>query len=321
MRAIVVRSLGGPEVLQLADIAAPGPPGPGEVLVKIEAAGVNFADSERRRGVYSAPHLPWIPGREAAGVVVATGPGVDARLVGARVAYFSPRASGSYAEMATVPADALFQFETNLPFDVMAALPSQGLTAHGVLRHAAMRAGQTALVLAAAGGVGQILVQLALRAGARVLGIVSTPEKRAAVEALGAEVITGYEDFNAAVHSLTEERGVDVVFDSVGRATQAASFASLAPCGKLIYYGDASGLPAPIDVDSLYSRSLSVAAFGLDIDRDVEGAELARRDLTAAVCSGQLRLSVSKSFPLAEAASAHAEIESRRTTGKLVLVP
>jgi NADPH2:quinone reductase len=321
MRAIVVRSLGGPEVLQLADVAAPGPPAPGEVLVKIEVVGVNFADSERRRGVYSVPPLPWIPGREAAGVVVATGPGVDAGLVGARVAYFSPRATGSYAEMATVPATALFRFETEVPFDVMAALPSQGLTAHGVLRHAAMRAGQTALVLAAAGGVGQILVQLLRRAGARVLGVVSTPEKRDAVAALGAEMITGYEEFDAAVRSLTENRGVDVVFDSVGRFTQAASFASLAPYGKLIYYGDASGLPAPIDVDSLYSRSLSVAAFGLDIDRDLESADLASRELVTALCSGQLRLSVSRSFPLAEAAAAHALLESRRTTGKIVLVP
>jgi NADPH:quinone reductase len=321
MRAIVVKSIGGPEVLQLADIPEPASPGAGEVLVKIEAVGVNFADTERRRGIYSPPPLPWVPGREAAGVVVAAGAGVDAALVGARVAYFAPRASGSYAERATVPATALFRFETELPFDVMAALPLQGLTAHGVLQLAALRPGQTALVLAAAGGVGQILVQLARRAGARVLGVVSAPEKRDSVAALGAEVITGYEDFDAAARSLTDGRGVDVVFDSVGRATQVASFASLARYGQLIYYGDASGVPAPIDVDSLYSRSLRVGAFGLDIDLDREGTDRARRDLVRALCRGELRVAVFRSFALADAAAAHIEIEGRKTMGKIVLVP
>lgn len=321
MRAIVARSIGGPEVLRLADIPAPGPPGHGEVLVEIRAAGVNFADTERRRGVYSPPPLPWIPGREAAGVVVAVGSGVDPALAGARVSYFTPRASGSYAERATVPAGALFRFGTELPFDVMAALPSQGLTAHGVLRLAAMRPGQTALILAAAGGVGQILVQLAIRAGARVLGVVSTPAKRDVAAALGAEVIVGYEGFDEAARSLTGGRGVDVVFDSVGLATQAASFAALARYGQLIFYGDASGLPSPVDVDALYGRSLRVGAFGLDIDLDADGADLARRDLVTALDRGELRLSVSRSFPLAEAAAAHTAIESRTTTGKIVLVP
>ena len=321
MRAIVVKSLGGPEVLQLADVPEPASPAPGEVLVKIEAAGINFADTERRRGIYSAPSLPWIPGREAAGVVVAAGRNVDEALVGARVAYFSPRASGSYAEVATVPASALFRFETELPFEVMAALPQQGLTAHGVLRLSGLRPGQTALVLAAAGGVGQILVQLARRAGARVLGVVSTPEKRDAIAALGAEVITGYQGFDEAALSLTAGRGVDVVFDSVGRATQVASLAALARYGQLVCFGDASGLPPPIDVDSLYRRSLRVGAFGLDIDHDVEGTDLARHDLVTALSRGELRVSVLRSFPLAEAAAAHIEIEGRRTTGKIVLIP
>ncbi len=321
MRAIVVRSLGGPEVLQLAEVPVPGALAPGEVLVKLAAVGVNFADTERRSGKYSPPPLPWIPGREAAGVVVTAGPGVDPALVGARVAYFAPRASGSYAELAAVPADALFRFETELPFEVMAALPQQGLTAHGVLRLAAMRPGMTALVLAAAGGVGQILVQLARRDGARVIGVVSTREKADAVAALGAEVITGYENFEAVARSLTEGRGVDVVFDSVGRATQGASLASLARYGQIIYYGDASGLPAPIDVDTLYSRSLRVGAFGLDIERDPEGTDLARRDLVTALDRGQLRITVSRSLPLADAATAHAEMEARTTTGKIILVP
>ena len=203
----------------------------------------------------------------------------------------------------------------------MAALPLQGLTAHGVVRFAAPRPGITVLVLAAAGGVGQILVQLLRRAGTRVLGVVSTEAKRDVVAAIGIEVIVGYQNIVEAVRSLTDGRGVDVVFDSVGRATQTASLASLARYGQLVYYGDASGLPAPIDVDVLYDRSLRVGAFGLDIDGDAEGAGAARRELVTALCRGELRISVTKTFPLAEAAAAHFEIEGRKSTGKIVLVP
>jgi NADPH:quinone reductase len=321
MRAILVTSLGGPDVLQLAEVPDPLPPGPGAALVKIAAVGVNFAETERRRGVYAAPMLPWIPGREAAGVVSSVGEGVDPELVGARVAYFSPHTSGCYAELATVPASALFRFDTELPFDVMAALPQQGLTAHGVLQLAALRPGQTVVVLAAAGGVGQILAQLARRAGARVLAVVSTPWKRDAIADLGVEVIVGYDGFEEATRSLTGGRRVDVVFDSVGRATQAASLAALAPYGQLIYYGDASGMPAPIDVDALYGRSLRVGAFGLDMERDVDATAVARRALVTAVSCGELRLTISRSFALADAAAAHTEMEARRTAGKLVLVP
>ena len=321
MRAIVMKSIGGPEVLELAEVPEPGPPPPHHVVVDIAAIGVNFADTERRRGIYAAPALPWTPGREAAGVVAAVGPDVDASLLGARVAYFAPGASGSYAEKATVPAGALFGFDAELPFEVMAALPQQGLTAHGVLSLAALHPGQSAIVLAAAGGVGQILVQLALRAGVRVIGVVSTPAKAQAVAALGAEVLTGYGGLAEAARALTAGRGVDAVFDAVGRATQTESLAALARRGQLVYYGDASGLPAPIDVDSLYGRCLRVGAFGLDIDEDPDASQAARRELASALCDGHLRLSVSRSFPLADAAAAHIEIEGRRTTGKIILLP
>lgn len=320
MRAIVVQAMGGPEVLQLAEIPTPAPKAD-EVLVKIAAIGVNFADTERRRGVYAPPKLPWIPGYEAAGVIVSAGDDADPALVGAHVAYFSARASGSYAEFATVPASELFRFDAELPFDVMAALPLQGLTAHGVLSFAAVRPEQTVVVLAAAGGVGQILVQLARRAGARVIGVVFTAEKRDAVAALGAEAIVGYERFDEAALALNGGRGVDVVFDSVGRATQAASLAALGRYGQLINYGDVSGLPPPIDVDSLYPRSLRVGAFGLDTEADVAGTETARRELATALSRGELKLTVSRSFPLAEAAAAHVAIEGRQTIGKIVLLP
>lgn len=321
MRAIVVKSLGGPEVLKLADVAEPARPLAHEVLVRIAAVGVNFSETERRRGVYRSPRLPWIPGHEAAGEVVGIGADVDPAWRGARVAFVDPRSSGAYAELATTPAATLFRFPHDVPFAAMAALPQQGLTAHGVLRLAAMRPGQTALVLAAAGGVGQILVQLLRRAGARVIGVVSAPEKRAAVADLGAEVIVGYAGFDQSARGLTSGRGVDVVFDSVGQATETASLAVLAHYGQLVYYGDASGIPSPIDVDGLYTRSLRVGAFGLDQEADSAGMEDARRDLLGALTSGELQLSVSKTFPLAEAAAAHSEIESRRTTGKIVLTP
>jgi NADPH2:quinone reductase len=320
MRAIVMTSVGGPDVLELRELPDPTPK-PNEVLVQLAAIGVNFADTERRRAVYSAPPLPWILGREAAGVVVAVGEGVDAALVGARVGYFSPGASGSYAELATVPVRHLFHFDAELPFDVMAALPQQGLTAHGVATLAAIRPGQTALVLAAAGGVGMMLVQLVRRAGARAIGVVSAAHKADAVAALGAEVITSYEDFGGAALALTGGRGVDVVFDSVGKATQAGSFAALARYGQVVYYGDSSGLPTPIDVDLLYGRSLRVGAFGLDLDLDPDATDRARRELVAALSRSELRVVVSRSFPLADAAAAHRELESRQTVGKIVLVP
>jgi NADPH2:quinone reductase len=321
MRAIVARAIGGPEVLRLEEVAPAGPPGHGEVLVEIAAVGVNFADTERRRGVYGAPPLPWIPGREAAGVVVAGGPGVDGDLVGARVAFYSNRSSGTYAERATAPASALFRFEDESPFELMAALPSQGLTAHGLLRFAGARPGQNALILAAAGGVGQILIQLALRAGVRVLGAVSSAEKARVVAALGAEAIVGYANLANEARCRTAGRGVDLVFDSLGRATQAEGLAALARYGQLIFFGDASGKPEPVDVDALYGWSLRVGAFGLDIERDAEGVDAARRDLMDALRRGELRISPPRTYPLAEAAAAHAAIESRGTTGKIVLLP
>ena len=320
MRAIVVRSLGGPEVLRVEEVPRPSPPGEGEVTLRIRAAGVNFADTERRRGIYGSPSLPWIPGREAAGEVVATGPGVAPGLEGARVAYFSANPSGSYAEFATVPVESLFQFERELPFEEMAALPAQGLTAHGLVRFAGLVPGRCVVVLAAAGGVGQLLVQLARQVGARVIGVVSGPAKQPVVTALGAEVVVGYERFDEAVRGLTAGRGADVVFDSVGLATQAQSIAALARYGQLIHFGDASGLPLPIDVDSLYARSLRIGAFGLDIDADPEGAAAARLELTAALVRGELRMAVTKRLPLAEAAAAHRALEDRITTGKIVLI-
>lgn len=323
MRAIVVQRLGPPEVLELVEVPVPEPE-PGQVLVRLQAAGVNFSDTERRRGVYANLRLPWTPGLEGAGEVVAAGSDVDPALVGQRVAFFAmpPAVSGTYAEYAVAPATSLFPLGPDVPFDLGAALPLQGLTAYGLAFLAAtIRPGHTVLVHAAAGGVGQILLQLLRRQGARVFGTVSNPAKAAIVAALGAEPLLYGEDLTERVRAATEGRGVDRVYDSVGRATQDQSLAILAPYGELIFFGDASGPPAPVDPDHLYGRSLKVGAFGLDVDRDPPFWATARRHLIEWLEAGDLAVSISRRFPLAEAAEAHRLLESRATTGKVILLP
>ena len=323
MRAIVVQRLGPPEVLELVEVPVPEP-GPGQVLVRLQATGVNFSDTERRRGVYATLVLPWFPGSEGAGEVVATGPDVDAALTGQRVAFWAmpPAVSGTYAEYAVAPATSLFPLGPDVPFDLGAALPQQGLTAYGLAFLAStIRPGHEVLVHAAAGGVGQILIQLLHRQGARVLGTVSSTEKAAAVGALGAVPLLYGEDLPERVKDATGGRGVDRVYDSVGRATQDQSLAILAPYGELIFFGDASGPPAPVDPDHLYGRSLKVGAFGLDVDRDPPFWDAARRHLIEWLEAGELRLSISHRLPLAQAAEAHRMLESRATMGKVILLP
>jgi NADPH2:quinone reductase len=322
VRAILVHRLGPPEVLELADVPRPEPAS-GQVLVHLHATGVNFSDTERRRGVYKNLALPWTPGTEGAGRVVAVGPDTDADLVDRRVAFWAlpPAVSGTYAEYAVAPADALFHLGDSVPFDLGASLPVQGLTAYGLAFFATTLApGAVVLIHAAAGGVGQILVQLARRQGARVLGTVSSPEKATAVERLGGEAFLYGPDLPERVAAATGGRGVDRVFDSVGKATQVQSLAVLAPYGELTYFGEASGPPGPVDPDQLYDRCLKVGAFGLYID-DLAAWTIARRNLLAWVEAGELRISISRRFPLAEAAEAHRLLEGRATTGKIVLLP
>jgi NADPH2:quinone reductase len=323
MRAIVVQRLGPPDVLALGEAPVPEP-APGQVLVRIEAIGLNFAETERRRGLYPKFDLPWIPGTEGAGEVVATGPGVDAGLLGRRAAFWAmpPAVSGSYAEYAVAPAASLFLLGPGTPYDVGAAFPQQGLTAYGLAFFSTVvRPGAQVLVHAAAGGVGQILIQLLRRQGARVLGTVSTPEKAAAVAALGAEPLLYGEDLPERILEATAGHGLDRVFDSVGKATQVQSLAMLAPYGELIFFGDASGPPAPVDPDHLYGRSLKVGAFGLNVDRDPQAWIEPRRHLLEWIESGDLKVSISRRFPLAEAAEAHRLLEGRATIGKVILLP
>jgi NADPH2:quinone reductase len=322
VRAILVHRLGPPEVLELADVPRPEP-GPRQVLVHLHATGVNFSDTERRRGLYKNLTLPWTPGTEGAGRVVAVGPDTDPNLIGRRVAFWAmpPAVSGTYAEYAVAPADALFHLGDGVAYDMGAALPVQGLTAYGLAFFATrLVPGSSVLIHAAAGGVGQMLVQLARRQGARVLGTVSSPEKAAAVERLGGEAFLYGPDLPERIAAATGGRGVDRVFDSVGKATQGQSLAMLAPYGELIYFGEASGPPDPVDPDQLYDRCLKVGAFGLYID-DPATWSTARRNLLSWVEAGELEISISRRFPLAEAAEAHRLLEGRATTGKMVLLP
>jgi NADPH:quinone reductase len=320
MQAIIVHALGGPEVMALHTRATPAP-GPGEVLVHLYAIGVNFSDTERRRGVYDAPSLPWTPGNEAAGVVEGTGPGVDPGWLGRRVAFWAPRTSGTYAEYAAAPVAALFALRDDLSFSLGAALPAQGLTAYG-LSHVvtALAPGQTALVHAAAGGVGALLVQLLRRRGVRVFGTASTPAKQELVGALGGVPLPYGPTLPDLIRQATRGDGVDAVFDSVGRATRAESFAVLARYGHLVYFGDASGPPAPIDVEELYGRCLKVSCFWLGADPP-ERWDSARRELQEWVADGTLCITLGPVFPLDQAPEAHRQLESRETHGKLILVP
>ena len=320
MQAIVVRTLGGPEVLALGTHPTPQP-APGEVLVRLHAVGVNFSDTERRRGVYDPPTLPWIPGNEAAGFVEELGPGVDQTWRGRRVAFWAPRTSGTYAEFTAVPAAALFELRDDLDFAIGAALPVQGLTAYG-LSHVAtkLEPGQTALVHAAAGGVGALLVQLLQKRGVRIFGTASTSGKRELVRALGADPLPYGPTMPGLVLDATSGLGVDAVFDSIGQATRTESFAVLARYGHLAYFGEASGPPAPIHLDELYGRCLRVSTFWLGAD-PLERWNMARQDLQDWVADGSLRITIGQTFLLRQASEAHRQLESRETHGKLILIP
>jgi len=320
MRAIVVDALGDPEVLTLRSHPVPRP-GRGEVLVRLQSIGVNFSDTERRRGVYDPPVLPWIPGNEAAGIVEAVGADVEPAWLGRRVAFWAPRTSGTYAELAAAPVSSLFFLRDDLDVAVASALPVQGLTAYGLAYAAtALGPGQTALVHAAAGGVGTLLLQLLKRRGVGTFGTASSHAKRARVVELGAIPLPYGPDLPGLVREANGGRGVDAVFDSVGRATQADSLAVLGLYGQLVFFGESGGSPLPIHADELYPRNLRVSAFWLAADPPERWAA-ARNDLQDWVATGELRVTVGETLPLAEAAEAHRRLEQRRTQGKVILLP
>ncbi|NWG20139.1 MAG: quinone oxidoreductase [Chloroflexi bacterium] len=322
MRAIRVHEYGGPEVLRHEDVPLPHP-GPGEVRVKIEAAGVNFIDIYHRSGQYQGI-LPLTPGMEAAGIVDAVGPDVADVTSGDRVAYAMQQ--GAYAEYAIVPAAKLVPVPAGVASQQAAAVMLQGMTAHYLAYSTyPLRQGDVALIHAAAGGVGLLLVQIARRCGAHVIGTVSTEEKAVLARAAGAHDIILYtqEDFPDAVRRLTGGAGVHVVYDSVGRTTFDGSLACLRPRGYMVLFGQSSGAVPPFDPQILNAKG------SLFLTRPSLGHYLLTRDellwragdLFAWMASGELSVRIDSTYPLADAAEAHRALASRATSGKLLLLP
>lgn len=324
MYAIQAQRAGGPDVLTYLEVPDPVA-GPGEVLVAVAAAGVNFIDTYQRGGVYPM-RFPHVPGSEGAGEVVALGEGVTGLTVGQRVAWSD--GPGSYAELVVVPAARLLPVPDGVSTEVAAALPLQGMTAH-YLAFASypVQPGDTVLVHAGAGGVGLLLTQWATARGARVITTVSTDEKEELSRAAGAAIVIRYDrlgDLTAELPALVREAsdgGVAAVFDGVGRSTFDASLASLRRRGTLVLFGGASGQVPPFDLQRLNAGgSLSVTRPKLG-DFIVTTEELRERSdaLFAAVLDGTLQVRIGQRYPLAEAADAHRALEGRRTTGKVLL--
>jgi NADPH2:quinone reductase len=322
MKAIQVTQTGGPEVLRLVDLPMPIPK-PNEALIEIKAAGINFIDVYLREGRYPSP-LPFTAGQEAAGVVTEVGSEVTNVTVGDRIAYCGTQ--GSYAEYATAPADRLVKIPAELDFDHAAAAMLQGMTAH-YLCHSTypIKAGETALVHAAAGGVGQLLVQMCKRQGARVIATAGNEEKANLARTAGADecVVYTQADFELETRRLTDGQGVHVVYDGVGKATFDKDLNVLRPRGYLVLFGGASGAVPPFDLIKLSQKG------SLFITRPTLGHYIATReelewragDVLQMIVRGELKLQIHHRYPLAEAEQAHRDLEGRKTTGKLLLIP
>ncbi|HEX3781891.1 MAG TPA: quinone oxidoreductase [Pseudonocardiaceae bacterium] len=321
MRAIQLRKTGGPEVLAIAEVPTPEP-GDGELLVDIAAAGVNYIDTYHRTGQYPL-ELPVILGMEGAGTVRAVGAGVSGFAPGDRVAW--PQSFGTYAETIAVPAGRVVKVPEGVD-DEVAAMLLQGMTAHYLLHDSyPVKAGDTVLVHAAAGGMGLLLTQWATALGARVIGTVSTAAKeKLAREAGAAEVIRYTEqEFAPEVRRLTDGKGVAVAYDGVGATTFDGSLASVRGRGSLVVYGAASGPVPPFNLQRLNAAGgvfLSRPSLGHYLGED---AEVARRggEVFEAIRTGTITPLIGARYPLAEASTAHADLEGRRTTGKLLLLP
>jgi NADPH2:quinone reductase len=321
MNAIQVKRLGGPEVLELVDLAVPEAKG-AEAVVKIVAAGVNFIDVYYREGRYKAV-MPFVPGQEAAGDVIAVGPDVTNVKVGDRVAY--TMVLGSYAEYAIVAADRLVKIPAGISYEQAAAAMLQGMTAHYASHDTyPLKKGETALVHAAAGGVGLLLVQMAHAIGARVIGTVSTQDKAKLALEAGADDVILYTqtDFEVETRRLTGGKGVDVVYDSVGKTTFEKGLNILRPRGYMVLLGGSSGVVPPFDLiqlsqkGSLYVTRPSLTHY-VATREDLEMRAGAVLDM---IGTGKLKLRIAHTYPLKDAAQAHRDLEGRRTTGKLLLL-
>ncbi|MBN2552280.1 MAG: quinone oxidoreductase [Spirochaetales bacterium] len=322
MKAIRIEKNGGPEVMNLAELPVPEAAA-GQALVRIEAAGVNFIDVYQRTGLYPV-QLPYVLGLEGSGTVEKTGPGVETLQAGDRVAWSG--APGTYAEYAAVPADRLVKIPEKIDFPEAAAAMLQGMTAHYLAVDTyPIRSGDTVLIHAAAGGVGQLLVQVARRRGARVLATVSTEAKAELARKAGADEVILYsrEDFEQRVKSLTGGAGVDAVYDSVGQTTFLKSLACLKPRGMLVSFGQSSGKVTNFDPamlgsgGSLYLTRPSL--FHYIADR--QSLERRASEVLDWIAGGELVLHIGQRLPLRDAAEAHRRLEARKTTGKVLLIP
>lgn len=320
MHAILARQPGGPEVLEFTEVGRPVP-GPGQLLVKVAAAGVNFIDTYQRSGIYNVP-FPFTPGSEAAGTVEELGSGAGEFSVGSRVA--TAEGSRCYAGYTLLDAEKALPVPDGVDDLTAAALPLQGMTAHYLINSSfRVEPGHTVLTHAGAGGVGLLLIQLLKSRGARVLTTVSTDEKEALARAAGADEVLRYKGFAEHVRELTGGTGVDVVYDGVGKDTFDGSLSSLRTRGSLVLFGAASGPVPPFDPQRLN------AGGSLSITRPTMGHFLLnaqeRRwrssEIFGAAADGTLKVRIGASYPLAEAAQAHTDLEQRRTTGKVLLVP
>ncbi len=322
MHAIRIHTPGGPEVLRYEEVPQPAP-GPGQVAIRVEAAGVNYIDTYHRSGLYQLP-LPATLGQEGAGTVTALGPGVTGLRPGDRVAWTGIQ--GSYAEYLVAPVDRLVSVPKELKPEQAASTMLQGMTAHYLACTTyPLKPGDTCLVHAAAGGVGLVLTQIAGLRGARVIGTVSTDEKARLAREAGADHVVLYttQDFEAEVKRFTDGRGVHVVYDSVGRTTFEKSLNCLARRGLLVLFGQSSGPVPPFDPQVLNQKgSLFFTRPSLVHYIATRDELLARAtELFGWIASGQLELRVHARYPLARAADAHRDLEGRKTTGKLLLIP
>ena len=322
MKAIRVHEIGGPEALVYEEIADPAP-GEGEALVKIGAAGINYIDVYYRTGQYPADP-PFTSGQEAAGTVESVGDGVEGLSAGDNVAYEG--VMGSYAEYAVVPAHKLVPLPDGVDIRTAAAVLLQGMTAHYLVRDTyKLGPGDTALLHAAAGGVGLLLIQMVKKAGATAIGTVSTEAKAALAREAGADEVILYteQDFEAETRRITGGRGVDVVYDSVGRSTFDKSLNCLRPRGTLALFGQSSGAVGPLQLQRLIAGgSLFITRPSL-LHHTLTREELLGRanDVFEMVASGELSVRIDREFPLSAAAEAHSRLEGRLSTGKLLLIP
>ncbi len=322
MQAIRVHEHGGPDVLSVEEGEIPRP-GPGEVLIRHEAIGLNFIDTYHRSGLYPLP-LPFTPGLEAAGVVEEAGEGVTRLKAGDRVAYGAGPV-GAYAQYRTIAAGRVAKLPDAISFETAAAMMLKGLTAWYLLREAhRVRAGETIVFLPAAGGVGLIAGQWARALGARAIGVCSAAKREIALAHGYAEVIDyTTQDMAKEVRALTGGAGVPVVYDGVGAATFLPSLDCLSPRGLLVSFGNASGAVKNVDLNDLAARGSAYVTRPVLMDYVRDDADLARasEELFGMVASGKVKVTINQRYPLAQAARAHADLQTRKTTGQTILIP